>query len=80
MKTVLFKLGMWLISQKWFQFYVVKYITQMLESVKEKEVTMKNDLSNFIAEHRRSLLTIVNKEVKRVESVIDERLANALKK
>ena len=76
MKFILTQLGLWLIKQSWFQFSVVKFITSVIEGTGSK---IDDNILKFIKEHKRSIATIANKEMAKAESVVDERLAKAIK-
>lgn len=73
---ILINLGLWIIQQSWFQEAVVKFVTSAVENT---ETEVDDKIVEFIAEHRRPLVTIANKEVLKVTSKIDERLVDAIK-
>ena len=74
--NLLIKVGLWIIQQPWFRLAVVKFITSAVENT---ETEIDDKIVEFISEHRRSLMTIVNKEVVKVTSEVDDRLVEAIK-
>lgn len=75
-QTILFKLCLWLLSKPWFRMFLIKLVTSAVESTKTK---VDDQIVEFIKEHRRSLVTIANKEVKKDTSPVDARLLEAIK-
>jgi len=73
MRSMLLKVGLYLLHQEWFRFQLVKLTTSVMEN------SVEGELADFIKRHKRSIVTIVNKEVVLAESVIDERIQAALK-
>jgi len=75
MQNILIKGGLWIIKQEWFQFAVIKFITNTIE----KSETKKDDaLLAFIKRNKRSITSVINKEVIS-SAVIDKRLQSAIK-
>jgi len=76
MQVGMISFGLWLVKQEWFQFAVVKFITARIES---SENTIDDKLLSFILRNKRSITSIINKEIKAGSEVADSRLVDAIK-
>jgi len=82
MQNMLIALFIWILKQRWFQLALMKFVTKSIESL---DSVIGKDASTdkmliFIKRNKRSLSSIVNKEIKIGEHVFDERFLNAIKK
>lgn len=75
-QKVLFRVALWLLSQAWFRMLLIKVVTSAVEKT---ETDIDDKIVQFLIEHRRSLMTIANKELVKASSPVDERLVDAMK-
>lgn len=85
-QTILVQLIMFALSKPWFRAFLIKLITSSIESTldqqdssQRKQTEVDRQIAEFVREHRRAIVTIINKEVDKDTSPVDERLREAIK-
>lgn len=84
MKSILIQGGLWLIKQRWFQFELVKLLTQIVEKAEVAADKTENEVDDkvvaFVKRNQGAILSIAQIEQDKDDTPIDNILLTALTK